>query len=439
MQRMQWPRKNLLTEGHQESMHDFAYKNNRLFCEQVSAERIARAVGTPVFVYSRKTLLEHFRKLQEAFRDVNPLICYSMKANSNLSLCRLLREAGAGFDIVSGGELYRAKRIKAAPQKIVYASVGKTEEEIEEAVKAGILFFNAESVPELELINAVAGRLRKKQRVAVRINPDVEARTHRYITTAKKQNKFGVDISLARKIFLRLRTKLKNLDICCIHVHIGSQIVQVSPFRKALKKTVRLIDELNKKGAGITHINIGGGLGIIYKDETPQTADEYAQAVLPILRKLNLRLILEPGRFIAGNAGILLTRVLYVKDTSVKRFFIVDAAMNDLLRPSFYGAYHEIVPVHSRRGTAGRRLQKVDIVGPVCESGDFLAKGRYLPVNIGQNDILAVMSAGAYGFSMASNYNSRRRAAEVLVRGAAYTVIRKRERYRDLVRNEVAL
>ncbi|MFH1061403.1 MAG: diaminopimelate decarboxylase [Candidatus Omnitrophota bacterium] len=415
-------------------MHDFKMKNNRLFCEQVSLEEIARQVGSPVFVYSKKTILDHFNKLKQAFKEIDPLICYSMKANSNLSICKILKDAGAGIDIVSGGELYRAQAIKVPANKIVYASVGKTQEEIKAAIEAGILFFNVESVAELKQINAIAKSLDKKQKVAIRVNPDVEAKTHKYIMTAKKQNKFGIDVKTTKDIFTKLSKSLKNLDICCIHLHIGSQIEHVSPFIQALKKGVKLIEQLNKKGARITHLNIGGGLGIIYNKEKPQTACEYAKAILPIISNKNLKLILEPGRFIMGNAGVLLTKIIYVKDTSVKRFYIVDAAMNDLIRPSFYQAFHGVVPVIAKKKD---KLKKADIVGPICESGDFLAKQRLLPTSLSQDDILAVMSAGAYGFSMSSNYNSRRRAAEVLVDGEKYQIIRQRETYSELIKNEI--
>ncbi len=415
-------------------MHDFKKKSNRLFCEHVSLDDIARKVGSPVFVYSKKTILDHFNKLKTAFKKIDPLICYSMKANSNLTICRILKDAGAGIDIVSGGELYRAKTIKVPANKIVYASVGKTKEEIESAIKAGILFFNVESVSELKQINSIAKRFGKKQKVAIRVNPDVEAKTHKYITTAKKQNKFGIDVKTTKEIFFKMSKSLKNLEICCIHLHIGSQIELVTPFIQALKKGVKLIELLNKNGANITHINIGGGLGIIYDKEKPQTAKEYAKSIIPILAGKNLKLILEPGRFIVGNAGVLLTKIIYVKDTSVKRFYIVDAAMNDLLRPSFYEAYHGVIPVIEKKKV---KLKKADIVGPVCESGDFLAKQRFLPASLSQDDILAVMSAGAYGFSMSSNYNSRRRAAEVLVDGNKYKIIRKRETYSELIKNEI--
>lgn len=415
-------------------MLDFTFKKNQLFAESVNLEKIADDVGTPAFVYSRKTLLGRFNEIKNAFKEINPLICYSMKANSNLSICRLLVKAGAGLDIVSGGELFRAKKVKVAANKIVFASVGKTDEEITNAIKSGILFFNVESISELQRINVIAKNLNKKQKVAIRVNPDVDAKTHHYITTAKKQNKFGIDIKTTNKIFLDIAKKLKNIDICCIHIHIGSQIETIEPFVKAVKKAVTLIEGLNSKGAHITHLNIGGGLGIIYKDEKPRSAAQYAKAIIPLIRNKGLKLIMEPGRFIAGNAGVLLTKIIHVKDTPVKRFYIIDAAMNDLLRPSFYDAYHEIMPL---KKTQGKKKKSADIVGAVCESGDFLAKGRQLPENLKQNDLLAVMSAGAYGFSMSSNYNSRKRAAEVLVNGNKYQLIRKRESYSDLIRNEI--
>ena len=414
-------------------MHDFRMKNDRLFCEQVAMSRIAREVGTPVFVYSRKTLLDHLRKLQTAFAERRPLICYSMKANSSLSLCRLLVKAGAGLDIVSGGELFRALKVGAAAKRIVYASVGKTVPEIEAAIRAGILFFNVESVPELELINTIAGRLGVRQRVALRLNPDVNARTHAYISTARKQSKFGIDRDTVREIVLKRAPQMRHVEVACLHTHIGSQIIHAGPLIRAVKKSLALREELNRRGARITHLNIGGGLGIIYRNEKPQTAQEYAAAILPLLRKSDVQLILEPGRFIVGNAGILLTSVLYMKQIPGKRFVIVDAAMNDLVRPALYDAYHEVVVVNR---TPGAKLQRADVVGPVCESGDFLAKDRPLPVSLRSGDALAVMGAGAYGFSMSSNYNSRCRSAEVLVAGKRYFVIRERERYHDLTRQE---
>jgi diaminopimelate decarboxylase len=311
--------------------------------------------------------------------------------------------------------------------------VGKTQEEITAALKARILFFNVESIPELKLINKLAGKLNLKAQVAIRINPNVDADTHDYITTAKKQNKFGIDLKTTRHIFLNLSKELKNLDICGVHFHIGSQIEQVRPFRQALGKALELIESLRQKGCAITHLNIGGGLGIIYKKEKPQTAADYARTVISFVRGKKLNLILEPGRFVVGNAGVLLAKVIYVKNTPVKRFLIVDAAMNDIIRPSFYGAYHEIIPLNVKRKA---KLKKVDVVGPVCESGDFIAKNRALPDNLKEGDVLAVMSAGAYCFGMASNYNSRCRPAEVLVKGRKFTVINRRQNYRDLIRGE---
>ena len=415
-------------------MHDFSYKNDVLHCEQVAVDKIAKEFGTPLFVYSHKTIVDHLEKIQVAFKDIDPLICYSMKANSNLSICKALVNKGAGIDIVSGGELFRAQKIKVPGKKIVYASVGKTAVEIEAAIKAGILFFNVESIPELELINTIAGRLKKKQKVAIRINPDVDANTHHYIATAKKHNKFGIDISTTRRIFLQYSKRLKNISLSCIHVHIGSQIEEVSPFIEAIKKSLVLIDELNEKGAQITHLNVGGGLGIIYQNERPQTANDYARVIVPLLKDKKLKIILEPGRFIVGNAGILVTKITYVKDTPAKRFVIVDAAMNDLIRPSFYDAYHEVLPVKAGNKA---KLKKADVVGAICESGDFIAKDRRLPEGLKTKELLAVMSAGAYGFTMASNYNSRGRAVEILVSGKKCYLITKRETYADLVRNEV--
>ncbi|MBU1147127.1 MAG: diaminopimelate decarboxylase [Candidatus Omnitrophica bacterium] len=409
-------------------MHDFKYRRSELYCESTSVERLARRYGTPLYVYSKKTFLDHYRKLRDAFKRVKPLICYSVKANSNHSILKTLVASGAGLDIVSGGELYRALRAGASPRKIVYAGVGKTEKEIEFAIKSNILLFNVESLPELEMINRVSGRLRKKQAVAIRVNPDVKARTHKYITTGHKQNKFGIDIEAARGIFLCHR-EFRNLDITGVHLHIGSQIVDARPFVKAIEKLVGFVQKLEKAGVRIKWFNIGGGLGIIYSGERPQTAQEYAKVVLPLLKKLNARIILEPGRFIAGNAGILVAKVLYIKEAPSKNFAIVDSAMNDLVRPSLYHAYHEILPVRSRSYKGD--IRKYDVVGPICESGDFLGKDRKF-IDLRQGDLLAVMSAGAYGYSMASTYNSRPRPAEVLVDRSRARLITQRETYKDL-------
>lgn len=416
-------------------MHDFKYEHNKLYCESVSIARLAKKYGTPLYVYSRKTFLDHYRKLQDAFRSVKPLICYSVKANSNLTILRTLVARGAGLDIVSGGELYRALKAGVLPRKIVYASVGKTEKEIGYAMKSNILVFNVESLPELMMIDEVAGKLRKRQTVAIRVNPDVKAKTHRYIITGHRQNKFGIDIGTARDIFLN-RRQFKNLDISGVHLHIGSQIVDARPFVRAIEKLVNFVKNLESRDIRVKWFNIGGGLGIIYSGERPQTAQEYARAVLPLLKKLHTRIILEPGRFIAGNAGVLVAKVLYIKEAPGRNFAIVDAAMNDLVRPSFYEAYHEILPVESRPYKTSRRIRKYDVVGPVCESGDFLGKDRKF-IDLEQGDLLAVMSAGAYGYSMSSNYNSRPRPAEVLVEGSRARLIARRETYSDLIRTEV--
>ncbi|MFA5093515.1 MAG: diaminopimelate decarboxylase [Candidatus Omnitrophota bacterium] len=410
-------------------MHDFRYINNNLYCEKVKILTLAGRFSTPLYVYSSKTLVDHFLKLKSAFKEINPLICYSVKANSNLTILKTLVNQGAGLDIVSGGELYRAQKVGCLAQKIVYASVGKTDVEIATAIKKGILFFNVESLAELENINRISKKLNKVTRVAIRINPDVEAKTHKYITTGKLTNKFGIDLNSAQKILL-LGYKFKNLNICGLHIHIGSQITQSAPFVAAIKKVSNFILRLKSKGIKLEYLNIGGGLGIIYDKETPQTAQIYANQIIPLLKKTGLKIIMEPGRFIVGNAGILVAKVLYIKNTPKKKFIIVDTGMNDLIRPALYSAYHNILPL-----VKNLKTEKADIVGPICESGDFLAKDRQLP-KFKVGDYLAVMSAGAYGFSMSSNYNSRLRCAEVMVKGNKVMVIRKREVFEDLVRNE---
>ncbi|MDD5665236.1 MAG: diaminopimelate decarboxylase [Candidatus Omnitrophica bacterium] len=412
-------------------MHEFKYKNNQFYCESVRVQKLAERFGTPLYVYSYYTLISHFLKLGQAFKKINPLICYSVKANSNLALLRALVKKGAGLDIVSGGELFRALKAGCSPKKIVYASVGKTEKEIEYAIRKGILFFNVESLPELESINGIARRLHKTANVAIRINPDVEPKTHKYITTGKLTNKFGIDLRSARQILL-MRGAFTNIRIAGLHIHIGSQITESSPYVEAIRKVVAFIGNLKKERLFLEYLNIGGGLGIIYDKETPQTAKRFARKVLPLLEKTKLKIIMEPGRFIAGNSGILATKVLYVKNTSKKKFVIVDAAMNDLIRPALYGAYHNILTLEAEN----KVKDKVDIVGPICESGDFFAKDRLLP-RVKEGDYIAVMGAGAYGFSMSSNYNSRRRVAEVMVVKDKVFVIRKRESCEDLIRNEL--
>ncbi|MCA9400069.1 MAG: diaminopimelate decarboxylase [Candidatus Omnitrophica bacterium] len=412
-------------------MHDFKFKNGELHCEDVKISAIAQHVGTPCYIYSHNTLVDHFTKIKKAFAEINPIICYAMKANDNLAVLKTLANEGAGFDIVSGGELRKALKVKADPKKIVFASVGKTEEEINRALKAGILLFNVESLPELEELNRIAKAHGKKPNVALRVNPDVEAATHAKITTGTLKNKFGIDLTTARKIYTNAK-KYPHVDICGLHVHIGSQITTGQPFINALRKVLLFIESLRQEhNVQLKYLDIGGGLGIIYKDEKPQTAKAFAQAVLPVLKQCGLQIIMEPGRFIAGNAGIFVTKVLYQKDNGFKKFLIVDGGMNDLMRPSLYDAYHEIVPV---KKTSAKKI-KVDVVGPICESGDYFAKDRMLP-NLNKNELLAIMSAGAYGYVMSSNYNVRGRGPEILVKGKEFAVTNKREAFEDLIKGE---
>ncbi|MEW5758075.1 MAG: diaminopimelate decarboxylase [Candidatus Omnitrophota bacterium] len=418
-------------------MHDFKYINKAFYCERVKISGLVKKFGTPLYVYSHHTLIDHFKKLQTAFKKINPLICYSVKANSNLAILKSLVVCGAGLDIVSGGELFRALSVKCPANKIVYASVGKKDEEIIEAIRRGILFFNVESLAELSNINRIAKKLNKIPNIAIRINPDVEAKTHKFITTGKITNKFGIDFDNAYRI-LFLRKNFSNVKICGLHIHIGSQITESEPFVAAINKVVRFINMLKDNQINLEYLNIGGGLGIIYNNETPQTALRYAQKVLPILEKTNLKIIMEPGRFIVGNAGILITKVLYVKKTPFKKFIIVDAGMNDLIRPALYDAHHQILPLTKSENQKSKiKNQKYDVVGPICESADCFAKDRFLPI-VKEGDYLAIMSSGAYGFSMSSNYNSRVRACEVMIDDKNVRVIRIRETNEDLIRNEKA-
>lgn len=411
-------------------MHDFLFKNRELYCEGVPVSKIAGAVGTPFYLYSHHTLVDHYIKIRTAFEKIRPLICFAVKANGNLAVLKTLVNAGAGMDVVSAGELKKALIAKADPRKITYASVGKTPEEIAFALKTGILLFNVESLAELEAIETISRRMKKTASVAIRINPDVDASTHDFITTGTLKNKFGIDLASAEKL-LKSQPRFPHIRMKGLHMHIGSQIVSAQPFIRAVKKVAAFVKLLKSQGVPLEYLDIGGGLGIIYKDEQPQTARAFAQAVLPDLQKTGLKIILEPGRFIVGNAGIFVTKVLYYKDNGFKKFFIVDGGMNDLIRPSLYQAYHEIVPVKANR--LGKI--KADIVGPICESGDFLGKDRLLP-RLRQGDLLSVMSAGAYGFSMSSNYNMRLRVAEVMVKGKEYAVIKTREKFPDLLRGE---
>lgn len=412
-------------------MHDFKYHNGELHCEAVPLSQIAKQVGTPFYVYSHTTLTRHFRAFDRAFEHVPHIIAFAMKANSNLAILRLMAREGSGADIVSGGELFRAVKAGVPPSKIVFAGVGKSREEIRYALKSGILMFNVESSDELRAIDDVAAELRMKARVALRVNPDVDPKTHPYISTGMKKSKFGISADRALEEF-KLASSLKHIDVAGVHKHIGSQLTEIAPFVDALRKVAELVGRLKDQGINIRYLNIGGGLGITYSDETPPEPKDLAEAISPILRDLNCTVIMEPGRVIVGNAGSLVTRVLYHKASDVKKFVIVDAAMNDLIRPSLYNAFHNITPVREAHGTPS---VTVDVVGPVCESGDFLAKDRVMP-EVKAGDLLAVMSTGAYGFVMSSNYNSRPRVPEVLVRGSEMHVIRKRESLADLVRGE---
>jgi diaminopimelate decarboxylase len=411
-------------------MHFFKYKNHQLQCEGISIQQIAEKVGTPFYLYSYHTLVRHFTVFDDAFKGIPHLVCYSAKSNSNLALLRLFVNLGGGVDIVSGGELYRSVKAGADPGKIVFSGVGKREDEIEYALKVGILMFNVESSQELQVINKVAGRIGKKAAIAIRVNPDIDPKTHPYISTGLKQNKFGIDI-LRAPIAYRLASQLANLKVVGIDCHLGSQIIEAQPFMEGLRKLKSLVEDLRKEGMEIQYLDLGGGLGITYEDEEPPHPIEYASNILEEIRGFGCTLVLEPGRVIVGNAGVLVTKVLYTKENEEKRFVIVDAGMNDLVRPSYYGSYHHILPVKEEK----REEAIADVVGPLCESSDFLAKARKLP-NLSSGELIAVMSAGAYGFSMSTNYNSRLRVAEVLVRDDQMFVIRQREGYEDLIRGE---
>ncbi|UCD84995.1 MAG: diaminopimelate decarboxylase [Deltaproteobacteria bacterium] len=411
-------------------MHYFHYKNKELFCEEVPLRAIARRVETPFYVYSYRTLKRHFKAFDSAFAQAPHLTCYSVKANSNLAVLRAFFNLGAGADIVSGGELMRALNAGADPRKIVFSGVGKKKEEIEYALDSDILLFNVESSQELKIINLIARKAGKVARIALRINPDIDPSTHPYITTGLNENKFGIDIKTSLQQYREAR-KLKNLEIVGVDCHIGSQLTDIAPFIDALRSIKDLIFQLKKEGINISYLDLGGGLGITYSEETPPHPKQYARALLKELKGMKCTLILEPGRVLTGNAGIIVTRVLYTKKSEKKNFVIVDAGMNDLIRPSLYGAFQEIVPVKISRA----REIVVDVVGPICETGDFLARDRRLP-RFRPGEFLAVMSSGAYGFVMSSNYNSRARAAEVMVSGKDFYVVREHESYEDLIRGE---
>ena len=429
-------------------MHGFSYKNGELFCEDVSLQSLAEQHGTPLYVYSAGTITDHFKRLDKALSGVDHEIAFAVKANSNLSVLRLLATKGAGFDIVSGGELFRVIKAGGDPAHCTFAGVGKTREEIIYALDKGIYSFNVESEEELRYLNEVAGELGKIAPAAVRVNPNVDAKTHKYISTGKSENKFGVDFEKIPDLYDRAAAELKNIKLRGLQMHIGSQLTSIDPFIEAVEKVIPMVTALKQKH-GIEFWSIGGGIGIVYKDslqsgpadwwlsksesERPLTIEKYGEELVPRLKDLGLKILLEPGRYIVGNAGVLLTRCLYEKKGSAKTFKIVDAGMNDLIRPALYEGHLEIVPLTQPKSN---ELIKVDVVGPICESGDFFCQDRPLP-DFNPGDHVALMSAGAYGFVMASNYNSRPLPAEILVEGTDATVVRKRQTLDDLIEGEL--
>jgi diaminopimelate decarboxylase len=417
-------------------MNHFEYHDGEMFAEQVPLKRIAAEVGTPAYVYSLATLKRHYQVFDQAFAKARHIVCFSVKANSNLALLRAFAKEGSGFDIVSGGELFRALKVGADPKKIVFSGVGKKKQEIEYALDSGILMFNVESEQELTVLNEIAAGMGKNAPISLRVNPDVDPQTHPYISTGMKKAKFGVDIKKSLDTYKKALS-LKNIEVIGVDCHIGSQLTSLSPFVDALAKVREYLDrvlagEMKKEGAEIRYLDLGGGLGINYHDETPPSPEAYAQAIIQGLEGLDVTLILEPGRVIVGNAGVLVTEVQYLKETDTKKFVVVDGGMNDLIRPALYGSYQAIQPVVETKS------EKIvaDVVGPICESGDFFAKDREIARPL-RGDLLAVMSAGAYGFTMASNYNSHPKPPEVLVDGNQYYIIRKRETLDDLINGEM--
>jgi diaminopimelate decarboxylase len=425
-------------------MHHFQVKKGELYAEDVALSKLADTYGTPLYVYSATTIADHFDRLTAALAPLDHLICYAIKANSTLAVLSLLAQRGSGFDLVSGGELTRVLKAGGNASKCSFAGVGKTRDEIEQALAANIYVFNVESIAELEFINQVAGEKKKQAAISIRVNPNVDASTHSKITTGTYENKFGIAFEEVGPLYARA-ARMKNLRLLGVQIHIGSQITEVKPFVQAVKKMLPLVQEL-KALHRIKFFDIGGGLGIVYdpalasgtsawwkkQKVKPLTPASYGEKIVPLLKPLGLRILVEPGRFMVGNAGVFVTEVLYVKKTGRKTFVIVDGAMTDLIRPAFYESYHEIVPLKAKR--AGK-LVSTDLVGPICESGDYFAKDRPLPAQV-PGDRLALLSAGAYGFVMASNYNTRPRVAEVLVEGARHRVVRKRETVADLLRGE---
>jgi diaminopimelate decarboxylase len=430
------------------AMHGFSYKNGSLFCEDVDLAPLAAEHGTPLYVYSAETILDHYTRLDAALGSIDHEVAYAVKANSNLSVLRLLANHGASFDIVSGGELFRVIKAGGDPAHCTFAGVGKTRDEIVYALEQGIYSFNVESEEELQYLDQVAGELGMIAPAAVRVNPNVDAKTHKYISTGKSENKFGVDFGAISDLYARASKDLKNIKLRGLQMHIGSQLTSIAPFIEAVEKVIPLVTEL-KERHGIEFWSIGGGIGIIYptalasgsadwwanqsEDVRPLTAERYGKELVPRLKDLGLKILLEPGRYIVGNAGILITKCLYEKKGSAKTFKIVDAGMNDLIRPALYEGHHEIVPLVQ---PTCEELTKVDVVGPICESGDFFCQDRPLP-EFQPGDYIALMSAGAYGFAMASNYNSRPLPEEILVEGSTATVVRKRQTLEDIIQGEL--
>jgi diaminopimelate decarboxylase len=425
-------------------MHSFHYRDSKLHCEDVDLGRVAQEFGTPLYIYSAGTILDHYRRLDSALASLDHLICYAVKANSNRAILKLLADAGAGFDIVSAGELFRVRAAGGLPDRCTFAGVGKSREEIEYALEQGVYSLNVESEAELDYINQIAGAKNLRAPIALRLNPDVDPHTHEYISTGSHENKFGIALEHAAAVYERA-AMMSNIRIVGVQMHIGSQITETEPFAEAIRKVSPLVSELKAK-YGIEFFSIGGGLGIVYESslasgsgdwwqasKTALSIQQYVNAILPELRELKLKILLEPGRLLAGNAGVLLTRVRYLKQSGQKKFAIVDAGMNDLIRPALYHSYHEIVPVDEPRSSA---REKIDVVGPVCESADFFALDREMP-ELQEGDLLAIMSAGAYGFVMASNYNSRPLPAEAFVHGNKFALIRQRQTFEDLIRGEV--
>jgi diaminopimelate decarboxylase len=411
-------------------LDEFHHEGGGLYCEEVPLSEIARDVGTPVYVYSHGALERAYRELDEAFADLDHLVCYAVKANGNLAVLRALASFGAGADVVSGGELYRVMRAGFDPKKVVFAGVGKTQKELMAGLGERILLFNVESASELEHLDRLASRHGKRARVALRVNPDVDAETHEHVATGRAFDKFGIPTEEALALAERV-AEYRSVDLIGVHQHIGSQITKLAPFTESIERSAGLVEELKNRGFDIRYFNIGGGLGIRYKDEEAPTSKELVDAIRPALEATGVKILCEMGRYIAGGAGALLTRVVYRKKSGEKDFIVADAGMNDLLRPSLYDAHHEVRSVDENGSVAN-----ADLVGPVCESGDYLARDRELP-DAREGDLLAIMCAGAYGFSMASNYNSRPRPAEVLVRGDRWAVVREREGYADLVKGEL--